>query len=123
MEEIAFSVNTKPIGTNSAYKKRPYGHGLFMTEEAKAYKMAIRTAATAAMAAKGLQDFWLENPEVTLTFTYGDKRRHDIDSAIKLTLDAMNDVVWRDDTEINWLLVRKDYAKNRPCVSVSVRGV
>ena len=120
--QIAFRVDTKPIGTNSAYKKRPYGHGLFMTEEAKAYKKAVGEWAQIAMNEAGLEDFWLERPEVNLVFTYGDKRKRDIDSAIKLTLDAMNKVVWKDDSEILRLVVRKQYKKDSPSVAIVVTG-
>ena len=122
MKEIAFKVDIKPVGTNSAYKKRPYGYGLFMTEEAKAYKKAVGEAAQIAMEEAGLGDFWLESPAVGLTFTFGNKRGLDIDSGVKLTLDSMNKIVWKDDAEIRWLLVKKLYKKDCPSVTVQVAG-
>jgi len=38
--------------------------------------------------------------EVRCYFVYPDKRRRDIDNAEKLVFDALNNLVWKDDTQV-----------------------
>jgi Holliday junction resolvase RusA-like endonuclease len=110
---IKLSINTAPVSTNMAYKKRPYGHGLFMTEAGHSYKKQIWVAA--------IQKKHIHcHPEVTITFTYGNKRANDIDGAIKLTLDSMNNVMYLDDKDIVALHVFKAYAKDKPNVTITI---
>jgi len=93
---------------------------MYMIEEGKAYKKAVGEAAQEAMNKAGLGDYWLEDIRVILNFTYGDKRKRDVDSAIKLTLDSMNEIVWKDDSEIKELTARKYYKKDQASVEVCV---
>ena len=109
---VEFVLHVKPVGTNHAYKKRGKGFGMYMTKEGKQYKEML------GWAANGQQMF--ERPEVWLTFTYGTKHKVDIDSAIKLTLDSFNGVLWEDDSLIELLHVKKLYKKKDPSVKVKV---
>lgn len=45
--------------------------------------------------------------------------RPDADNVAKIVLDALNGIVWKDDSEVVWLMVCKSYARE-DCLSVSV---
>lgn len=122
MKQVTFRVDIKPVGTNQAYRKRGQGFGMYMTKEGASYKEIIAAEAWNAMTEQCHGHDFIKSPEVSLAFFYGDQRKHDIDSAIKLTLDSMNGVVWNDDSEIGRLLVTKGYRKGRPAVVIHVTG-
>lgn len=110
---MKFKVNIKPVNFNNAYRRRA-GYGMFMTQEGKEYK---QTLANTAIMHKGVIH---ENPAVTLTFTFGDKRKHDIDGCIKLTLDAFEGLLYFNDNDIQELHVFKKYDKNNPSIEVEI---
>lgn len=54
------------------------------------------------------------------TFYFGTKRRQDIDNFNKLVLDACSSLVWTDGSQIEELILRKDYDKKNPRVEISI---
>ncbi len=114
---MKFRIDIKPLSQNQVYK-RGTGKTLFMTEEGKAYKNFIGWVAKKAINSperSSLRGKMFENPIVTLNFCFklnknGSKSRHDIDGAIKLTLDAMNGIVYEDDSLIEELHVFKNFS-------------
>lgn len=122
MRKITFKVDVPAVGTNQAYRRRGYAPGMYMTAEGNTYKQMVACMAHYAIAeeANGKDKKFFHVPDISIQFTYGDKRRHDIDSGIKLTLDAMNGIVYRDDSQICRMEVWKLYEKNKPSVSITV---
>lgn len=115
MAKLNFVVKILPIGTNHAYSQSRNGRR-FLTDQGKEYKESLGWSALECNP-KGLR---FKCPIVTLIFTYGDRRRRDVDSAIKLTIDAFNGVLWDDDSQIEELHVYKCYNKGNPSVEVLV---
>jgi len=111
---MKFKINTKPVNFNHAYRKRGNGYGMFMTQEGQDYKELLRLS---AINAGGTM---YSTPVVSLTFTFGDKRKHDIDGCIKLTLDSFEGVLYEDDNDVQELHVYKQYDKNNPSVEVEI---
>jgi Holliday junction resolvase RusA-like endonuclease len=58
---------------------------------------------------------------VELHVTFPDRRRRDLDNAAKAVLDALNGIVWRDDSQIARLLVERAYDPAAPGVRLTVR--
>ena len=87
---------------------------MYLTAEAQTYKDTI------AWAAKENFVQLYKAPSVFIMFTFGDKRKHDIDNCIKLTLDSCNGVLWDDDSDIQELTIRKSYKKDDPSVHIEV---
>ncbi len=70
----------------------------------RAYKRHVR--ACAALAMRGTT-FGAARIAVEVEITYATKRRTDLDNAIKGLLDAMNGLVYVDDSQIDDLRVRR----------------
>lgn len=107
-----FIVYTKPISVNQAYR-RLKKYGMYLTAEAQAYKDTV------AWAAKS-EGRIHEEPTVYICFTFGDKKKHDLDNYLKLTLDACNGILWEDDSHIQELIITKRYEKNNPSIYLKV---
>jgi Holliday junction resolvase RusA-like endonuclease len=57
---------------------------------------------------------------VEMTIYAGTKRRWDIDNFNKLVFDALSGLVYEDDSQIETLLIRKDYDKEKPRVDLVI---
>ena len=55
-----------------------------------------------------------------LGFWWGDKRRRDIDSGIKATLDACTGFLWGDDSQLIELFITKGIDKGKPRMEIEV---
>jgi Holliday junction resolvase RusA-like endonuclease len=116
---VNFTVPVNPIGVNETYRVVRFGKraGLAKTSTAKAYQDAIRICARRAM--RG------ERPntrpvEVSLCFTFRTSRS-DIDGPVKSTLDAMNGIVYLDDSQIQRLAIQRCVDRDHPRVEICVR--
>jgi crossover junction endodeoxyribonuclease RusA len=86
------------------------------------YQRHARTCATVAIA----QRAWDPSARfaVVVRITRADRRRCDIDNGAKTILDALNGVVWLDDSQVDRLEVeRMPPNKERPHVEVEVRAL
>lgn len=94
-------VPVKAVSTNQAYRKRGSGYGLFMTPEGKAYKQIIGYHALEA----GVR---FDGPvKLDIEFHYKDKRKRDVDGALKITQDALQGVCYDDDYQVFEVRIRK----------------
>lgn len=57
---------------------------------------------------------------VTILCHYSDRRRRDLDNAIKAILDACNGVAWDDDSQVDQIHAYRTVAGTVPCVDVTV---
>jgi len=99
---IELEVEIKAVSTNAAYRKRGYGKGMYMTKEGKTYKEAIGWAAAALQ-----QEMYTTPVSLWLEFHYADKRKRDVDGAIKLTMDSLQNILIENDYQVQELRVRK----------------
>ena len=101
-------------------KPRPrFGnHGRAYTPRAaRASETIVKWEALRAMTGRAL----LVGPvRVTLRFYVGNARRVDVDNLAKLTLDALNGTVWRDDSQIAALTTVKTIDRECPRTEILV---
>lgn len=57
---------------------------------------------------------------VVVTLYFGDKRKRDIDNFNKLWMDALEGVVYEDDSQIRQLTISKDYDKENPRIEIYI---
>lgn len=60
--------------------------------------------------------------EVAVTLYFGDKRKRDIDNFNKLWMDALEGVVYVNDSQIRQLTLTKDYDKKNPRIEVIINN-
>lgn len=60
------------------------------------------------------------NVAVTIRQYYGDKRKRDVDSWVKILLDAMSEIVYIDDVQVTELHCYKEVDKENPRVVIQV---
>ena len=61
--------------------------------------------------------------KVVIRYYLGSKRRKDLQNLPKTTCDAMNKIVYEDDSQIVMLVITKHYSKINPRVEVEVSEV
>ena len=91
--------------------------GGYTPASVKAWQEAVAWEAKIAMKGEDLLTGWLK---VTLLFMLGNNRRVDIDNLSKCVLDAMNGIVYEDDTKISQLDLEKMTSHEKPGVIVIV---
>lgn len=113
---MIFSLITslEPVAINKAYRRRGFAPGMYMVDEGKSYKEGLFWEA---------KQCWKNDPftcdlEVVLTFIRPN-RRSDIDAYIKLTLDALQKVVYENDRQIRKLTV--EIKKGTPQIEITVK--
>ena len=108
----------EPKSTQSIYRYACRGNhpALYMSAEGKAIKQAYQWQARAQWKRK-----LLTSPlQVGFTLYFGTKRRADADNFSKLVLDALTDIVYHDDSQIQELNIRKAFDKKNPRIEVEV---
>lgn len=58
--------------------------------------------------------------ELEVKLYFGDKRKRDIDNFNKLWMDALEGVVYHNDSQIQRMLISKDYDKDNPRIEVTI---
>ena len=59
--------------------------------------------------------------EVRYFLTFPDKRRRDVDNYNKMIFDTMNEVVYKDDSQIQKLTVSKKYVKGKSKIVLKIK--
>lgn len=91
--------------------------GGFTPASIKAWQETVAWQAKQAMSG---QDILTGELFVILKFRLGNQRRVDIDNLSKAVLDAMNGIVYEDDTKIIELFISKCIRKDNPGVTINV---
>jgi hypothetical protein len=128
---VRFTIPRKAVGTNEAYLRAGWnsnrgkggGTGLILSPTGRSFKECA--AAYALVAAK--RAAWPSPNTVTRVFVTLQcwNSRHDIDSCIKLSLDAFQGILYGKDCAVRRLLIEepgKDDGSPRVEVSVEVMG-
>lgn len=106
----------QPQSTNHIYKSVCVGKSprVYLTKEGKDLKEDYRWQ---------VRSRWRVEPlEIPLKLTcvlfFGDKRRRDWDNYHKLSMDALNGIVWVDDSQVKEVTVRVSYDKKNPRIEI-----
>jgi Holliday junction resolvase RusA-like endonuclease len=116
---VQFTVPLEPLNVNHAYAPARWGkrHGFRKTDEASTYQEQIAYRAKVAMQRR---EPFTGTCRVVLTLVYSENRC-DIDGALKLILDALQGVVYRNDRQIRRLVVDKVVGRDRtPCIELEI---
>ena len=116
---IAFQVTGKPVPKQSTRfgNKRAY-----LDPKIEAWQQAVTWEAKAA-AQMADWDMLTGDVAARLIFYLPDRRRRDIDNLSKAVLDAMNGIIYKDDTQVQKLVVDKKVSRDKPGVFVIVRPI
>lgn len=107
----------QPISTNNCYYHA--GKGLtFITLKSKILKDDYKWQAKQQY--KG--QIITEDVEVTIKIYFGTKRKVDWDNYHKLSMDALNGIVWEDDSQISVAHIYKDYDKSNPRIEIVIHS-
>lgn len=101
-----------PISANRYW--RTFRNRTVVSAEAKTYKTAVGWIARAAV------DEPITQPITITLHWFRPAKRGDVDNAIKVTLDALNGIVYADDSQVVELHAYRHDDKHNPRVEVEV---
>lgn len=118
---MKITLSGNPKSTNHIYKSTCRGgsSSVYMTAEGKALKEQYQWEARSQWKGKPLKG----ELEVTVRLYFGIARKSDWDNFHKLWQDALNGVVWLDDSQIVVAHVYKHYDKHKPRIDIAIRAV
>lgn len=107
-----------PLSTNNIYPINCQGKfpRKYMTVKGKDMKEDYMWQAKSQWKKKPLQ----RELDISIDLYFGDKRVRDWDNYHKLTMDALNGIVWEDDSQITSVQVIKHYDKENPRVEITI---
>lgn len=125
-QTLSIFVPRKPVSVNQAYCRAKFsasrgaggGKGLVLTKAGREFKDAVRSHALAAKLRQG----WPPPErvrEVALTITTFNTR-HDADSAVKLTADALQGVIYPNDRVVSRITAQKGSDAGKARVEICV---
>lgn len=114
-------VHGTPISTNAAYRKGRAGRGLFMTEEAKAWKKQIALEAQNMTIERRWTDEQYTAPFLVELEIYRPANRGDVNNFDKLVLDALQGIAYDNDSQVQSLLLTKFVDKANPRIVIYLK--
>lgn len=111
---IAFFVSGVPVPKQS-FRYSKWGN--YQPERLTAWQDAIKFYALAYLPPRKRSFF------VSLVFHLPDKRRRDSDNLSKAVLDACNDIIWDDDSQVVKLMIEKIIDPGNPGVEVKAEEI
>ena len=111
---IHITVYTKPVPINQKYFVRN-GRNILSTKYRESKRSLQQEIATQFNGQPISQ-----NVAVNIIQYFGDKRKRDVDNAIKIILDSMSNIVYLDDSQVTELHVFKEYDKDNPRTEISI---
>jgi len=90
-----------PASTNDLYGTNRFGR-LWKTQEAKDWAAAVGWAAKQA----GVRVSEDRGVKLSILYCHHGRKRCDIDNILKVTMDGLNGVAWRDDRQVVELFVQ-----------------
>lgn len=122
MSVLAFVVDGAPV----PYKRVQRGHGrAWVPARMRAYMDQVAEDASVALASDGVVDWPVDGAYRVEVVSYMPTRRAiDVDNLGKIVLDALNGVLWRDDSQVRRLEIEKRYDRKHPraVVRIEVMG-
>lgn len=96
-----FFVPGSPVSTNDLYGHNRFG-GFWKTKEAKEWEQAIGWGAKQA----GVRVEESRGVRLSILYCHHGRKRKDLDNIMKVVMDGLNGVAWRDDRQIEELFVQ-----------------
>lgn len=118
---MKLTLKTSPTPINRRYGV--YRGRMILSEEYRNTKEALGYEIKSQVAATGLTEPLKGMLSVTITQYFGNKRKNDIDSGIKILLDSMTGVVYEDDSLVTELHVYKKYEKGNARVDIEITEI
>jgi Holliday junction resolvase RusA-like endonuclease len=122
MTSITFVCDIAPLSINRSYRVVRFGKraGLTKTPDARTYSQHVRAGASVAV--RHPRPMWCKGTEVSVSLRfYWPSRRGDVDGPVKQTLDALQGIVYANDSQVTLLTVERFTDKARPRVEIEVR--
>jgi Holliday junction resolvase RusA-like endonuclease len=95
------------------------GKRLVKQNSVRLFEASLRAQALLVMTTAELQP--TDKPvKLHLDVTFGDRRRRDVQNCFGSVCDALNDIVYNDDCQIQILSAQKTYIKGEWCYSIYV---
>ena len=117
---VRLVVEGRPLSVNRAYKTFKNKPGMYSSKEMKAFKNSVYAAAVK----KGVVSPYKGPLSLDFNFYYSRKHRSrkslaglafpDVDNALKPLKDALEEILFENDTQVQKLTARKYYSKNAP---------
>jgi Holliday junction resolvase RusA-like endonuclease len=114
-KSVSFIVDGNPIPKQS-FRARGNGYG-YTDPRVKAWQKLVADVASIHMMGK---DIMTGMVTIKFHFFLPDKRRKDWDNLSKCVSDALNGIVYKDDSQVTIAMIDKTYDKNKPGVYVLV---
>ena len=109
-----FILLTKPVPINQKFF---IVHGRnILSKKYREAKLALAQETSLAWRSEPIKG----NVTLNVIFYYGDKRKRDIDTYLKILLDSMEGIVYENDVQITELHVFKEYDKENPRTEIQV---
>lgn len=112
IDRMAPSVNHIWKHSNLGGRVRTY-----LTKEGREFKDMVSAAVPKD------HKIFTESVCVDITFNFPDNRRRDIDNYCKGVLDGLNHRAFKDDSQIQELVLRKTIIRNKPSIQIMIQEV
>jgi Holliday junction resolvase RusA-like endonuclease len=91
---------------------------MYLTPKARKYKQEFFEQVRPQLQ----KEVFTSDVKVKAICTFGTKRKKDISNCLKIELDALNNIVYKDDSQIVELLIIKEYKKGEPSLVLEITG-
>lgn len=108
----------EPKSTNNLYRSVCRGKfpTVYMSESGKSLKTSYQNQARKQYRGKIVD----KDLYVVVKLFFKTKRKFDIDNANKILLDSLTGIVWKDDSQIQEMLIIKGYDKENPRIELKI---
>lgn len=115
---INITLKGEPISTGSIYKSVCRGKfaTVYMSHAGKTLKESYQWQAKAQHRGQPLEG----ELSVVMELFMGTKRKCDIDNFNKICFDSLTGIVWVDDSQIQQIIIKKNYCKENPRIELTV---
>jgi len=114
---INFKVTGKPVSKSNSY--RIGNKRMYKTKACVAWEKKVSEEALTAM--RKAEAVMADGPvEMEVKVVFPDNRRRDLDNVLKSILDAMNGIVYKDDCQVQKLILSKTVEAGYPRVELHI---
>lgn len=123
MDKVEFTHEGEPLSKSNHYQicspkgKKPF---MYVPVDIKKYGAGLAETAKAAM---GDRKPFSGPVSMTVVGFFNSRRRKDIQNTLKSVCDALNDIVYEDDSQIVTLSASKFYNKEHPGIRIIVQEI
>lgn len=116
MSQSKIILKGQPLSTNHIWKTTSARgfQSTYMTKDGRSMKESYQWQAKAQWHEK----MRLGAVLIEISLYFGDKRKRDIDNYHKLSLDALSGIVYKDDSQIQRMVVEKFYDRLNPRIEI-----